>query len=70
MFNDCNTNYGVLKFGDKIYVPEDGETKKSFHPEATEMHQNLKVFCWPDKKREITGYVMSCLQGQNANIDH
>nr|KYP45025.1 Retrotransposable element Tf2 [Cajanus cajan] len=73
---------GVLRFNDRIYVPNDSEIKKiilgeahksklSIHPGATKMYQDLKrMFWWPKMKKEIAQYVATCLICQKAKIEH
>lgn len=73
---------GVIKFQDRICVPNDSEIKRlildeahksklSIHPGATKMYQDLKrMYWWPKMKKEITCYVATCLVSQKAKIEH
>ena len=43
----------------------------SIHPEATKMYQDLrKLFWWSGMKKDITGFVHSCLICQKSKIEH
>ncbi|XP_050909944.1 uncharacterized protein LOC127123807 [Lathyrus oleraceus] len=60
---------GVLRFRDRIYVPDDVDLKRmileeshrsnlSIHPGATKMYQDLKrLFWWSGMKREVAQFV-------------
>jgi len=60
---------GVLKFQDRVCVPDVLELKKrildeghrsslSIHPRATKMYQDLKrLFWWPGMKKDIAEFV-------------
>jgi len=73
---------GILKFGNRICVPNDERIKKmifeeahksklSIHPGITKMYQDLKqMFWWPKMKKEIAQYVTSCLICQKAKVEH
>nr|KYP72946.1 Transposon Ty3-I Gag-Pol polyprotein [Cajanus cajan] len=73
---------GILRFNDRICVPNDSEIKKiilrethksklSIHPGATKMYQDLKrMFWWPKMKKEVAQYVATCLICQKAKIEH
>nr|KYP72694.1 Transposon Ty3-I Gag-Pol polyprotein [Cajanus cajan] len=73
---------GVLRFNDRICVPNDSEIKKiilgeahksklSIQPKATKMYQDLKrMFWWPKMKKDIAQYVATCLICQKAKIEH
>ena len=73
---------GILRFNDRICIPEDDEIKKmileeahksklSFHPGTTKMYQDLKkMFWWSGMKKNIAEYVLSCLVCQKAKIEH
>nr|KYP46226.1 Transposon Ty3-I Gag-Pol polyprotein [Cajanus cajan] len=72
---------GVMRFNDRICVPNDSEIKKiilgeahksklSIHPGTTKMYQDLKrIFWWPKMKKEVTQYVATCLICQKAKIE-
>src|SRR4051812_47081569 len=73
---------GILKFGDRVCVPDVDELPKrileeghrsglSIHPGATRMYHDLKkLFWWPGMKREIAEFVYSCLTCQKSKIEH
>ncbi|KAI5390343.1 hypothetical protein KIW84_075598 [Lathyrus oleraceus] len=73
---------GVLKFGNRVCIPDVTELKKSIlkeghrsglsiHPGATKMYHDLKkLFWWPGMKREIASFVYSCLTCQKSKIEH
>jgi len=64
---------GILKFGNRICVPNDERIKKmileeahksklSIDPGITKMYQDLKrMFWWLKMKKEIAQYITSCL---------
>ena len=72
----------ILKFGNRICVPNDERIKKmifekahksklSIHPGTTKMYQDVKqMFWWPKMKKEIAQYVTSCLTCQKTKIEH
>ena len=72
----------ILKFGNRICVPNDERIKRiileeahksklSIHPGTTKMYQDLKrMFWWPKMKKEIAQYVESCLICQKAKVEH
>ena len=63
---------GVLRFGNRLCVPDKAALKQqilseahesaySIHPGSTKMYQDLKqVFWWAGMKKEITYYVAYC----------
>src|SRR4030067_3471577 len=67
---------GVLRFRDRICIPDNEEMKKmileeshrsslSIHPGATKMYHDLKkLFWWSGLKRDVTQFVYSCLTCQ------
>ncbi|KAI5385795.1 hypothetical protein KIW84_072414 [Lathyrus oleraceus] len=73
---------GVLRFGNRVCIPDVTELKKSIleeghrsglsiHPGATKMYHDLKkLFWWPGMKREIASFVYSCLTCQKSKIEH
>ncbi|KAI5436408.1 hypothetical protein KIW84_022768 [Lathyrus oleraceus] len=73
---------GILKFGNRVCIPDVTELKKSIleeghrsglsiHPGATKMYHDLKkLFWWPGMKREIASFVYSCLTCQKSKIEH
>src|SRR3954468_5146954 len=74
--------HGVLRFRDRICIPDDEEIKKvileeshrsslSIHPGATKMYQDLKsLFWWPGMKRDVAQFVYACLSCQKSKIEH
>jgi len=72
---------GILKFENRICVPNDERIKKmgeeahksklSIHPGTTKMYQDLKqMFWWPKMKKEIAQCAASCLICQKAKVEH
>ena len=67
---------GVLRFRNRICIPDDAEMKKeileeshrsklSIHPGATKMYQYLKgLFWWPGIKSVVARFVYACLTCQ------
>ena len=72
----------VVRLGDRVYVPDILEHKKSIleeghqsdlsiHPGATKMYQDLKkMFWWPGMKKEMAKFVRACLTFQKSKIEH
>ena len=72
----------VMRFGDRVCVPDVAEIKKSIleeghrsgmsiHPGATKMYHDLKkLFWWPGMKKEIAEFVYACLICQKSKIEH
>ncbi|XXG47825.1 hypothetical protein AAC387_Pa02g2400 [Persea americana] len=73
---------GVLHFRDRLCIPaqddlkqavmlETHHTRYSMHPGSTNMYRNLNDrFWWNNMKREIAGYVSSCLTCQRVKFEH
>lgn len=73
---------GVLKFQNKICVPDVPELKRmirkqshksilSIHPRATKMYRDLKkMFWWSGMKRDISHFFYACLTCQKSKIEH
>jgi len=73
---------GILRFKDKMCVPNNEEIKEmileeahkcklSIHPGTTKMYQDLKkMFWWPKMKKEVAQYVAKCLVCQKDKIEH
>jgi hypothetical protein len=73
---------GILRFKDRICVPNDKEMKRllleeghksqmNFHPGATKMYQDMKkMFWWPRMKKDVAEYVAACLVCQKAKVEH
>src|ERR1044072_148843 len=73
---------GVLRFRDRICIPDDVDLKRmileeshrsnlSIHPRATKMYQDLKkLFSWSGMKREVTQFVYACLTCQKSKVEH
>lgn len=73
---------GVIRFKDRVCVPDVPELKKSIleeghngglsiHHSATKMYQDLnKLFWWPKIKKEIVEFVCACLTFQKLKIKH
>ena len=73
---------GVLRFRDRICVPDDVDLKRmileeshrsnlSIHPGATKMYQDLKIlFWWSGMKREVAQFVYACLTCQKSKVEH
>ena len=73
---------GVLRFRDRICIPDDVDFKRmileeshrsnlSIHPGATKMYQDLKkLFWWSGMKREVAQFVYACLTCQKSKVEH
>ena len=73
---------GVMRFGNRVCVPDVAEIRKSIleeghrsglsiHPGATKMYHDLKkLFWWPGMKKEIAEFVYACLVCQKSKIEH
>lgn len=73
---------GILRFRDRICIPDNSEMKKaileeshrsklSIHPGATKMYQDLKsLFWWPGMKRDVAKFVYACLTCQKSKVEH
>lgn len=73
---------GITKLRDKVCVSDFPELKKkileeshrsslSIHPEANNMHQDLKkIFWWPGMKKDVAEFLYSCLTCQKLKIEH
>ena len=73
---------GVLRFCNRISIPDDAEMKKvileeshrsklSIHPRATKMYQDLKgLFWWPGMKSDVARFVYACLTCQKLKVEH
>ncbi|WMV58676.1 hypothetical protein MTR67_052061 [Solanum verrucosum] len=72
---------GVLRYQDKLYVPDVGElrqhilaeahnSKYSNHPGATNMYHLLVVYWWNGMKRDIADFVAKCPNCQQVKVQH
>lgn len=73
---------GILRFCDRICIPDDSNMKKaileeshrsklSIHPGATKMYQDLKtLFWWSGMKRDVAQFVYACLTCQKSKVEH
>jgi hypothetical protein len=80
MFNISDD--GVLKFGNRLCVPNDPLIKKdileeahrssyTIHPGSTKMYRDLReTFWWNNMKREIAQFVEQCLTCQQVKVEH
>uniref|UniRef100_A0A2N9IPW9 Reverse transcriptase n=1 Tax=Fagus sylvatica TaxID=28930 RepID=A0A2N9IPW9_FAGSY len=80
MFNISDD--GVLKFGNRLCVPNDPSIKKdileeahrssyTIHPGSTKMYRDLReTFWWNNMKREIAQFVEQCLTCQQVKVEH
>ena len=67
------SNDGVLRFGNRLYVPNDFALKKeimeeahrtpySMHPSSTKMYHDIReTYWWNNMKREIAQFMEQCL---------
>jgi len=70
---EFTTNDGILRFGNRLCVPNNSELRKELlkeshdsmlttHPGSTKMYRDLKShFWWSGMKRNIANYVARCL---------
>uniref|UniRef100_A0A2N9HRA9 RNA-directed DNA polymerase n=1 Tax=Fagus sylvatica TaxID=28930 RepID=A0A2N9HRA9_FAGSY len=80
MFNISDD--GILKFGNRLCVPNDPSIKKdileeahrssyTIHPGSTKMYRDLReTFWWNNMKREIAQFVEQCLTCQQVKVEH
>jgi hypothetical protein len=73
---------GVLKFGNRLCVPNDPSIKNdileeahrspyTMHPGSTKMYRDLReTFWWNNMKREIAQFVEQCLTCQQVKVEH
>lgn len=73
---------GVLRFRDKICIPDEAELKKmileeshrsslSIHPRVTKMYQDLKkIFWWFGMKRDVAQFIYACLTCEKSKVKH
>ena len=66
-------SYGVLRYQDRIYLPQNEEIKEEVLREAhcskytvhlrnNKMYRDLKLkYCWDNMNREIAQYIFKCL---------
>ena len=72
---------GILRFKNRICIPEDNELKQtmlfeghkskiSLHPGMTKMYQDLKKsYSWHDMENDVAKFVVVCLTYQRLNIN-
>ncbi|XP_078150324.1 uncharacterized protein LOC144545636 [Carex rostrata] len=72
---------GILRFGNRICIPEDAELKTlvlseahdsgyTIHPGEVKMYQNLRrYFWWPNMKNDVRKYVEKCQVCQQVKAD-
>jgi hypothetical protein len=80
MFNISDD--GVLKFENRLCVPNDPSIKKdileeahcssyTIHPSSTKMYRDFReTFWWNNMKREIAQFVEQCLTCQQVKVEH
>ena len=73
---------GILRFKQRICVPNDEDIKRiilkeahesrySLHPGITKMYNDLKrQYWWPKMKFDVTEFVSNCLTCQKVKIEH
>jgi len=73
---------GILRFRDRVCIPDDAEVKRlileeghksrlSLHPGMTKMYQDLKeTFWWQGMKKDVAQFVSACLTCQKAKVEH
>jgi len=73
---------GILRFKNRIFIPEDIELKQivlseghksklSLHPGMTKMYQDFKKsYWWHDMKNNVAKFVVACLTCQKSKIEH
>jgi len=73
---------GVLRFWNRICIPDDAEMKKmilqeshksnlSIHPGATKKYHDLKkLFWWSGLKRDVAQFVYACLICEKSKVEH
>jgi len=72
------TTYGLVRFRDKIYMPDDNEIKKiilrEFHVKPYSGHLGYqmtltrvnKFYYWPNLKKEVAEFMVRCLGCQQV----
>ncbi|KAJ8754603.1 hypothetical protein K2173_010694 [Erythroxylum novogranatense] len=73
---------GVLKCGDRIYVPDINGLRQrilheahyapySVHPGTTKMYHDVKgIYWWPGMKKDVAQFVSTCLTCQPVKFEH
>lgn len=72
---------GVMRFRGRVCIPDFLELKNhileeghksglSIHLGATKMYQDLKMFWWAGKKKDVVEFVYSCLTCQKSKFEH
>ena len=73
---------GVMRFRDRVCVPDVPELKKSIlekghrnglsiHHGATKMYQDLnRLFWWSGMKEDVVEFVYSCLTCRKSKVEH
>ena len=73
---------GILKFKDRLCVPDVSDLRKeilteahstpySVHPGTTKMYRDLKMhYWWPGMKTDVVKYVEQCLTCQQVKAEH
>ena len=76
------SNDNVLRFGDRLCVPNDSVIKREIleeahhspcivHPSSTKMYCDLReVYWWNNMKRESDHFVEQCLTCQQVKVEH
>ena len=76
------SNDGVIRYKDRLYVPDNNEIRKeilkeahstpySVHPGTTKMYRDLKFhYWWPGMKKDVVKYVEQCLTCQQVKAEH
>ena len=79
---EFTTKDGVLKFKNRLCVPNNSELRKELlkeshdsmlttHPGSIKMYRDLKShFWWSEMKKDITDYVARCLTCQKEKAEH
>ena len=76
------SNDGVIRYKDRLYVPDNNEIRKeilkeahstpySVHPGTTKMYRDLKFhYWWPGMKKDVVKYMEQCLTCQQVKAEH
>ena len=78
----CLGEDNVIRFGTRLWIPNDQELRKlvlkeahssaySVHPGSTKMYKDLKRhYWWDNMKKDVADFVSKCLTCQQIKIEH
>jgi len=67
-------NDGILRFQDRVCVPDDIEVKRLIleegHKSRLSLHPSMTKIWWQGIKKDVTQFVLACLTFQKAKVEH